>query len=234
VQRLPHVPQLFVSVCRFTHVPLQYEVPAPQHTPFEQVEPDGHTVEHEPQCVASVRMFDSQPSDWRLPLQSAKPLEHVPVQALPVQAEPITLFDEHASPQPPQFAVVVVAVSHPSLRSVPLQSAKPVAHEPVHVPPEHVVADIPAVEHDRPQPPQFASEVVVFTSQPSIWRSPLQFAKPVAHVPLHVPPVHAEATTLAPEHVRPHPPQFVTVDVVSNSHPSAELPLQSPHPELHA
>jgi hypothetical protein len=63
VQRLPHVPQLFVSVWRFTHVPLQYEVPAPQQTPLEHVEPDGHTVEHEPQCVASVRVFVSQPSD---------------------------------------------------------------------------------------------------------------------------------------------------------------------------
>jgi hypothetical protein len=52
-------------------------------------------------------------------------------------------------------------------------------------------------------------------------------------VPEHVLPVHAEPTTFAPEQVRPHPPQFVTVELVSSSHPSAELPLQSPHPELH-
>jgi hypothetical protein len=109
-------------------------------------------------------------------LQSAKPDEHVPLHAPPLHADPLTLFDEHARPQPPQFAVVVVAVSHPSVRRFELQSAKPVAHVPMQLPLEHAEPVTFAPEHAIPHPPQLAVDVVVFTSQPSICRSPLQFA----------------------------------------------------------
>ncbi len=59
---LPHCPQLFASLDKVTHVPLQFVSPAehPQD-PFEQTVPPWHTVPQAPQLLLSLVMSRQLP-----------------------------------------------------------------------------------------------------------------------------------------------------------------------------
>src|SRR5207245_2952164 len=112
---------------------------APLQTPAAHVGLATLLVEHAwpqpPQLILSAARAVSQPSVSLLPLQSAKPAAQAPVQAPPVQATEAMWLFEQANPRPPQLAVVVVAISQPSLSLLLLQSAKPAAQAPLHRPP---------------------------------------------------------------------------------------------------
>jgi len=89
-----------------------------------------------------------------------------------------------ALPQPPQFVVVVVDVSHPSGCLSPLQSAYPVAHVPLQTLPEQVRVCMWLLEQTVLQPPQWSGSPPVLVSQPStLGAVELQSVQPAAHPP---------------------------------------------------
>ena len=76
-------------------------------------------------------MLISQPSTCLSELQSDQPDSQVPVLQEPPEQARETWNAEHIVPQPPQlFTSVPVLVSHPSVRLLLLQSAKPLAQMP--------------------------------------------------------------------------------------------------------
>jgi hypothetical protein len=130
-----------------------------------------------------------------------------------------------ATPHAPQFETVFVEVSQP-FDAMPSQFAKPPLHAPsVHAELTHDAAAF-AKLHTRPQPPQFVTDVLVFTSQPFAV-PPSQFPNPGLQLAnVHAPFEHA-GVALANEHALPHVPQFVTDVFVFTSQPFVELPSQS-------
>jgi hypothetical protein len=139
----------------------------------------------------------------------------------------------HARPHAPQCAVVLLVFTSQPLAAIPSQLAKPIAQlATAHTPATHEGVAL-ASAHARPQPPQCATVVSVFTSQPLIGLAS-QFPKPALHAPsAHAP---AEHTALALEragHGCPHPPQCAADVCVFTSHPSPATALQSPNPGLH-
>jgi hypothetical protein len=93
----------------------------------------------------------------------AQPAAQVGTQAPAVHAVPPCAL-VHVTPQAPQFDVVVIGISQPSLTR-PLQFAKPELQVMPHTPFEHD-AD-PLVElHTVPQALQFSGSVLRFFSQP--------------------------------------------------------------------
>ena len=96
---------------------------------------DEHRMLQPPQLFGSDAGVTSQPFDCRLLSQLLVPEAHAPVHVPPAQALPTTLFVEHFVPQEPQlFVSTAVCVSQPSVFLLPLQSAQPVEHAPLHVP----------------------------------------------------------------------------------------------------
>lgn len=118
------------------------------HVPDEQTAPvPGHTVVQLPQCWVEMPVLVSQPFE-ALPSQSAKPALQVPRVHTPAVHRAVAFENVQADPHAPQFAVVSVGVSQPSL-ATPLQSPKPAAH----------VLQLPSTPQPRcPVPPQSASE----------------------------------------------------------------------------
>ncbi len=98
-------------------------------------------------------------------------------------------------------------VSHPSDCLLPLQSAQPAAHVPLHEPAVHV-AVMWFEEQTTPQAPQLLTEYTE-VSHPSDFLSALQSAQPAVHVPLHEPAVHV-AVMLFEEQTTPQAPQLLT------------------------
>jgi hypothetical protein len=84
-----------------------------------------------------------------------------------------------------------------------------------------------------PQAPQFVLLVWVLTSQPSAGLL-LQSAKPVLQVNPHAPLVQVAVALAGAGHALLHAPQWLGVERVSTSQPSAGLLLQSPKPVLQA
>src|SRR5690348_4000615 len=85
-----------------------------------------------------------------------------------------------------------------------------------------------------PHTPQLLLSLDRSTSQPFFWRSMSQSPKPIVHVPLHTPSVHAELSTFWPEHTTPQPPQLLGLVSVLISQPSASsFMLQSAKPGEH-
>jgi hypothetical protein len=91
----PQVPQLFGSVCSFTHVPLHPVSPTGQQTPFEEVSPfgqtqlpawqlapDGQVLAHAPQLLVSVCSSTQalpqplSPVGQQFPPEAVSPLGH--------------------------------------------------------------------------------------------------------------------------------------------------------------
>jgi hypothetical protein len=116
---------------------------------------------------------------------------------------------------------VAMAVSQPSLCLLPLQSAKPVLHCPLHAPLPHALAMFWA-EQTVPHAPQLLTSPAMLISQPSLCLLPLQSAKPVLHVPLQTPPLQLVAMLLF-EHAVEQPPQLLISVFVLISHPSLRL-----------
>src|SRR5579883_1685929 len=178
----------------------------------------------------------SQPSVCLLLLQSPKPALQAPLHTSFVQSGVAMLLFEQTSPHPPQLATVVIAVSHPSVCLLPLQSAKPALQAPVQTPLVHTGVAMLLFEHTTPQPPQLLTLVpAMFTSQPSVCLLLLQSAKPELQAPVQTPLVQTGVAMLLFEQTSPHPPQSLTFDEVFVSQPSVcLLLLQSAKPALHA
>lgn len=125
-----------------------------------------------------------------------------------------------------------MSTSQPSLCLLPLQSANPAEHVPLHVEDEHAGTGMWFPEQTTPHPPQLATEFDKLVSHPSDCLLPLQSANPREHVPPHTPPVHAGAGRWFPEHTIPQPPQFAGSLVTPTSHPSPGALLQFWKPEV--
>jgi hypothetical protein len=113
--------------------------------------------------------------------------------------------DEHVTPQPPQFDVLVVVFTH-----APLQFDVPVEQ---HTPDEQLVPAAQAFPHD----PQFDALVERLTHTPPQLVCPVgQQIPPDAVYPLlqvmpHVPVVHVADPFAGTGHAVPHDPQLVTL-----------------------
>jgi hypothetical protein len=194
------------------HVPLtQFGVPPA----------GGQTLPHVLQLFTSELTFASQPFAGLLS-QSLKPALHAGTQTPPVHCVVPCPF-VHASPQAPQFAVVLSGVSQP-LRVSPSQLPKPELHVGLQPPPTHAVGPFKLVQ-GCPQPPQCAVVDWVFVSHPS-FGLPLQLPKPALHVGVQVPLGHV-VDPFAFEQLVLHVPQ---VAIVFNdaSQPSVTSPSQLP------
>jgi len=137
-----------------------------------------------------------------------------------------------ATAQPPQlFTSLVVSTSQPLTRLLS-QSAVPgkVHVEQPQTPAAHLGVQ-PEVGHDAPHPPQWSTDVSVFTSQPfSVL--PSQSAYPALQDTIvQTPELHTPAP-LGGAQALPHAPQLAAV-VRGASQPSVTRPLQSPHPLAH-
>lgn len=81
--------------------------------------------------------------------------------------------------------------------------------------------------------PQLLVSVIRFALQPSLG-TPSQFAYPLVQLPMtHAPPAHDWTAPPVVLHDDVQLPQWPTVSLVSVSHPSDALLLQSPQPVLH-
>jgi len=98
------------------------------------------------------------------------------VHFVPSHPVPVLWVVSQALPQPPQFAVVLNEISHPSGCLFPLQSAYPVAQVPLQVLPAQVRVAMWLLEQLVAQPPQWLGSVWVLISQPSVSLSELQSA----------------------------------------------------------
>lgn len=197
-----------------------------------------HVRPHEPQFAVSVEVAVSHPLVSAPEVsQFANPLEHpeyVHFEALHVA--PVLLVVSQTLPQPPQFVVVVIDVSHPLVFAPALsQSPKPALQTYPQAPAVHVALDAFVVSQVLPQPPQF-SVVVVDVSHPLVSGAvALQFAKPGLHEEYaHVVPLQVGPTLFVVSHTLPQPPQLVTDDV-EVSQPLVFAPdlSQSRNPALH-
>ena len=129
-----------------------------------------------------------------------------------VQARVPPVLVGQTTPQPPQlFTSLVVLTSQPSVRRLPLQSAKPALQVPVHALPEHTGVAMLFDEQAMPQPPQLVVLVVVLTHTPEqlVGVVPEQTQVPVvSQVPpvgvVQVPVVRGPTlqTEVVPEHTR--------------------------------
>jgi hypothetical protein len=110
---------------------------------------------HAPQLFRSLLTSCSQPSVCLLPLQSANPTSHTPgSHEAPMQAG-VTCEVLQTIPHPPQLMTsVAVFLSHPSVCLLLLQSAKGIAHVPLHMPPPQVRLAMPLLEHTVGHAPQ--------------------------------------------------------------------------------
>jgi hypothetical protein len=89
-------------------------------------------------------------------------------QVVPLQLAAEALVSVHALPQPPQLAVVLVGVSHPSVSAPAFtQSANPAPQVYEQLVPLHDAAVAFDGVHTTPQPPQF-DVVLVAVSHPSV------------------------------------------------------------------
>ena len=113
-----------------------------------------------------------------------------------------------------------------------LQSAKPVAHEPLHAPAVHELTAMCAVEQGMPHAPQWSgSEPASSVSQPSVSLSPLQSPQPGAQAPSHTPAVQPRMPMWLDEQRMRQPPQFIGSLRTETSQPSPRRSaLQSLHP----
>lgn len=142
----------------------------------------------------------------------------------------------HALPQAPQsFTSMATWVSQPSRRRSPLQSAQPISHRPVHCAAAHRGMGTWFFEQAAPHIPQWTGSMPRSTSHPSLRRSALQSAKPIAQVPVQAPPLQPAATRWLPEQAIRQPPQLTGSASRWASQPSLRWSwLQSAQPASHA
>ena len=176
-QTLPQAPQFAVSdpICTsqpLAALPSQSAQPARQpaiaQVPVAQVPMALAGLHFAPQPPQLVLVFVgvSQPVAG-VPEQLTKPILHIGTQTPAVQAVEVAFTMEHALPQAPQLAASLpVFTSHPSLRMLRLQSAKPLAQAPVQEPLVQATAGTLLAEHAEPQKPQLEGSVASVDSQP--------------------------------------------------------------------
>ncbi len=173
-QLWPQVPQLVPSDCVLTSQPSSGLV-LQSAKPLEQAVMAQESVTHDdvafgrlqarphaPQLRLSVVRLVSQPSAavWS---QSAKPgLQPATAQAPPAQVLIVAWGSAHAVPHAPQLAGSFAVLAHDEVPDA-MQMMSGAAQVVPQTPPEHTC---PAPQ-GRPQAPQLALSVWVFTSQPS-------------------------------------------------------------------
>jgi hypothetical protein len=187
---------------------------------------------------AVVFVGTSQPTRFgAVVVQSPHPPLHVYEHVVPLQLAVPCDDALHTLLQPPQFDVVLVAVSQPFVfGTVATQSPHP-ALQLVYeqVVPSHAAPLLLAVSHTLPQPPQF-NVVLVCVSQPFVSGAvEAQFANPALQLAYEqVVPLQVAPLLLVASHTFPQPPQFV-VEFVCVSQPFVfgALVEQSAHPPVH-
>lgn len=136
-----------------------------------------------------------------------------------------------AVPHAPQFIVVVVAVSQPSVDDV-LQLPNPAAHIPMpQVLAVHVAVVTLGRLHCVPHMPQLAG-VARSISHPSAVL-PLQLANPARHAMPHALAAHVAVAFAGVGHIIPHVPQL-DVSVASVRHTPAQHVCPALHTRPHA
>jgi hypothetical protein len=202
--------------------PLQlwtWQLPPPHvATPFAT----AHALPHAPQWVVLLSAV-SQPLAM-LPSQLPKPVVQPASAHIPALQDALPLAKEHALPHIPQCVVLLSEVSQP-LAMLPSQSPKPL----LHVYRQPLIAQLTVAlgraAHALPQAPQLDRSDVRLTHAIPQRVSPLM--QPLTHVPLVV-----LQMGVAPEHARPHAPQFIAV-LSDVSQPLAMLPSQLAKSALH-
>ena len=192
----------------------------------------GQNTPHAPQLSGSLGSAVSQPSPSS-PLQSPKVASQVAMWHCPLVQRGVARGNRQSLPHPPQCATLLrVSTSHPSSGD-PLQLAKDGLHDATAHCPSSQIGEACAGAQTRPQPPQFVSARLVFTSQPLSSRAS-QSAEPASQRPMrHTPLAHA-GVALARSHNRPQTPQLARLLAVSTSQPLAASPSQLSKPAPHA
>jgi hypothetical protein len=196
---------------------------------------------HPPQWLGVV-MSTSQPFA-AMPSQSAKPESQAMPHDTPETHVGVACGAEgHMTLQPPHAMGLVTLFSQP-FATIPSQSAKPCAHDPIAQLPELHAGAAFGTEQTCEHVPQFALSVEVVISQPfAIF--PSQSPKPPLQAATHAPAMHAAAPfAITSGHAFGHVPQCDVEVRRFASHPfaatlsqSANEPLQleMPHfPALH-
>jgi hypothetical protein len=145
-QACPQPPQLFGSVARLTHAPLQFTSPVWHDTwqlPPEQTSPAAHLVVHAPQLFGSLCVAVQTPK------QSVCPDGHW--HAPPMHVWPLA----QAFPHPPQLPGSLFVLTH-----APLHDVWPDGH--AHAPPAHAWPEGQALPHL----PQLFGSVCSLTQAP--------------------------------------------------------------------
>jgi len=186
-----------------------------------------HALAHAPQWLAFVLVFVSHPLPV-LPSQFPQPAAQTWMAQEPVEQVTVAFARLQVAPHVPQFAVVVMLVSHPFFWSAS-QLSKPVWQTGTQRPPTQLVVPLPFVQA-TPQAPQFAT-VPRLTSHP-LAALASQSLHPVLHVMAHTPCTHW-ATPLVSSHFAVHAPQLAGLSRRLASQPFALLPSQLSNPDLH-
>ena len=182
--------------------------------------------------MVEVVVLTSQPSA-EIPLQSEKPDAHEERPHCPATQLGDPFCAGQTTPQPPQFCTSVVVAASQPFAALPSQSVKPGEHAYAHVLAAHEATVLGRGAHARPQPPQWATVLVVLTSQPlAAFMS--QLAKPAEHAATVHAPAAQPAVPLATAQVRPHIPHAVGVVLRLVSQPLAGFMSQSAKPVSHA
>jgi len=181
---------------------------------------------HAPQFVSDVSAV-SQPLA-SIPSQLPYPGLQVTIWQLPVPQLAVALAREHPTPQPPQLASEVSAVSQP-FSAFMSQLPNPVLHAPSTQLPVAQLAVAFARAQATPHVPQFAV-VVRGASQPfAAFMS--QLPNPALHAPSTQLPVAQLEVAFERVHDVPQVPQLAAV-VSGASHPLAAARSQFPKPAL--
>jgi hypothetical protein len=191
-QALVHEPQCAASFSRLTSHPFDATVSqlakfvlqvATAHTDPEQVDvalARLHALPQPPQLAALVVVFTSQPSlgVW---LQSANPVAHPAMTQLEALHAGVALASEHALPQVPQFAVLLVVFTSQPSEGILLQSEYPAAHVATpHAELTHLGVALARL-HAPPHAPQLFGSLVVSTQLAPLQRVGVALGQPDVH-----------------------------------------------------
>ena len=136
---------------------------------------------------------------------------------------------EQATPQPPQFAVLVLRLTSQPLPGRRSQSAKPVLQVNPHAPARHCAVALAGAGQALLHAPQWATAVWLSVSQPLV-RLPSQLPKPVLQRSMAQVPASHEGVARGNAQLRPQAPQWEVLVVRLASQPLAAMPSQLSKP----